>query len=90
MPSGSSSRKAYDYFDVEPKIYPGDKRDHFRKLQRDSGIDYEDMLFFDDESRNKNVEMLGVVMRLDRDGVTVHEVDEGVKDWRKKNQKIPN
>ncbi|KAF2729215.1 hypothetical protein EJ04DRAFT_76328 [Polyplosphaeria fusca] len=90
IPTGSSSKKAYEYFDVAPKIYPGDKRDHFRKLQRDSGIEYEDMLFFDDEHRNKNVEMLGVVMRLVNNGVSVAEIDAGVMDWRKKHKKLPN
>ena len=43
------------------------------------------MLFFDDESRNKNVETLGVVMQLVKDGMSKKEVDRGVEAWRKKN-----
>jgi magnesium-dependent phosphatase 1 len=40
------------------------------------------MLFFDDESRNKNVEVLGVTMWLVRDGVTRNEIDDGIRSWR--------
>jgi magnesium-dependent phosphatase 1 len=84
--SGPSSR-AIDYFD-HLQIYPGSKTTHFERIHRDSGIDYEEMLFFDDESRNKNVEVLGVTMRLVRDGVTRNEIDEGVKSWRKRYGKM--
>ena len=34
----------FDYIE----IFPGDKKSHFRNLKDRSGIDYEDMLFFDD------------------------------------------
>lgn len=80
--SGGSSR-AIDYFS-HLQIYPGNKTTHFSRIQRDTGIEYEDMLFFDDESRNKNVEVLGVTMWLIRDGVTIEEVDAGVRSWRKR------
>jgi magnesium-dependent phosphatase 1 len=82
-PNGSSSR-AIDYFD-HMQIYPGSKTTHFERIHRDSGIEYEEMLFFDDESRNKNVEALGVTMQLIRDGVTRDEIDRGVQAWRKRN-----
>lgn len=82
--SGSSSTRAIDYFD-HLQIYPGTKTTHFQRIHRDSGVAYEEMLFFDDESRNKNVEVLGVTMRLVRDGVTRDEIDEGVKSWRARN-----
>lgn len=81
-----SSEQALRYFDYK-EIYPGDKTTHMDKIHKASGIDFKDMLFFDDESRNKNVETLGVVMRLIRDGVTRHEIDEGIRAWRKKNKK---
>ena len=42
-------------------------------------------MFFDDESRNKNVETLGVVMQLVKNGMSKQEVDRGVEAWRKKN-----
>jgi magnesium-dependent phosphatase 1 len=78
--SGSSGR-AIDYFD-HLQIYPGSKTTHFTRINRDSGIEYDQMLFFDDESRNKNVEVLGVTMWLVRDGVTRAAIDAGVKSWR--------
>lgn len=81
-PAGSSTR-AIEYFD-HLQIYPGSKTTHFERLHRDSGIEYEDMLFFDDESRNKNVEVLGVTMKLVPRGVSRDVIDEGVKAWRKR------
>ncbi|KAH7397007.1 acid phosphatase-domain-containing protein [Phaeosphaeria sp. MPI-PUGE-AT-0046c] len=78
--SGSSGR-AIDYFQ-HLQIYPGNKTTHFTRIHRDSGIEYDEMLFFDDESRNKNVEILGVTMWLIKDGVTIQEIDTGVRSWR--------
>jgi magnesium-dependent phosphatase 1 len=84
VPSASgSSARAIDYFD-HLQIYPGSKTTHFERIHRDSGIEFEDMLFFDDESRNKNVEVLGVTMQLVKDGVTRDEIDKGVRSWRKR------
>ncbi|KAJ4984161.1 magnesium-dependent phosphatase-1 [Stagonosporopsis vannaccii] len=80
--SGSSSR-AIDYFD-HLQIYPGSKTTHFERIHRDSGIAFEEMLFFDDESRNKNVEVLGVTMKLVPQGVSRDVIDEGVRGWRKR------
>lgn len=79
----TSPKRALDVFDYM-QIFPGDKKRHFEKLQKQSGVAFEDMLFFDDESRNRNVEQLGVTMWLVRDGVTKAEVDNGVRAWRKK------
>ncbi|OQE08967.1 hypothetical protein PENVUL_c008G06719 [Penicillium vulpinum] len=77
--------RALDYFDFI-QIYPGNKTTHFSKIQQTSGVAYEDMLFFDDEARNRNVETeLGVTFCLVRDGMTREEVDRGVRAWRKRN-----
>jgi len=81
-----SSARAIDFFDYL-QIYPGSKTTHFERLKRESGIEYEDMLFFDDEARNRNVEVLGVVMWLVKDGVTREEMDAGVRSWRKRNKR---
>ncbi|KAL1652231.1 hypothetical protein SLS58_000358 [Diplodia intermedia] len=81
-----NSEKAISFFDYL-QIFPGSKTTHFAKIHEASGIEYEDMLFFDDEARNRNVETLGVVMCLIRDGVTRDEVDRGVELWRKRNRK---
>lgn len=43
-------------------IYPRNKRVHFEQLKNDSGVEYEDMLFFDNEYSNVvDVGRLGVV-----------------------------
>jgi magnesium-dependent phosphatase 1 len=84
--SSTQSTKALDLFDYL-QIYPGSKIRHFEKLHQQTGIAYEDMVFFDDESRNREVERLGVVMWLVRDGVSSKEIDEGVRSWRKRNKR---
>lgn len=77
-------RKAFDVFDAGLEIYPSSKIRHFEALQKRTGIAYEDMLFFDDEARNRDTESLGVTMYLVRDGVTWDEVERGVAEWRKR------
>ncbi|KAF2830366.1 magnesium-dependent phosphatase-1 [Ophiobolus disseminans] len=84
IPNASvSSGRAIDYFD-HMQVYPGSKTTHFTRIHRDSGIEYDEMLFFDDESRNKNVEVLGVTMWLVKDGVSRDELDNGIKSWRQR------
>ncbi|KAM5345179.1 hypothetical protein ACJ41O_011041 [Fusarium nematophilum] len=77
-------KKALDVFDGGMEIYPGSKIRHFESFQKRTGIRYEDMLFFDDESRNRDTESLGVTMWLVRDGVSWGEVENGVNEWRKR------
>ncbi|KAL2001991.1 hypothetical protein VTN02DRAFT_877 [Thermoascus thermophilus] len=78
------SVRALDYFDYI-QIFPGSKTQHFARIHQASGIPYEDMLFFDDEARNRNVQTdLGVTFYLVRDGMTREEVDRGVWEWRKR------
>lgn len=79
-----ANKKALEYFDYL-QIFPGSKTTHFQRIQKQSGLGYSEMLFFDDEARNRNVETLGVVMCLVRDGVTRAEVDRGVREWRRRN-----
>ncbi|KAI9780740.1 MAG: hypothetical protein M1839_006527 [Geoglossum umbratile] len=85
--AGAGKQRAIDYFDYL-QIYPGSKTTHLAKLKKLSGVEYGDMLFFDDEERNRNVEAdLGVLMYLVRDGVTSAEVDRAVREWRAKRGK---
>lgn len=77
--------RALDYFDFI-QIFPANKTQHFSRIHQSSAVAYEDMLFFDDEARNRNVETeLGVTFCLVRDGMTRDEVDRGVWAWRKRN-----
>lgn len=79
------SVRALEYFDYI-QIFPSTKTQHFSRIQQASGLSYEDMLFFDDEARNINVQTeLGVTFCLVRDGMTKEEVDRGVWEWRRRN-----
>ena len=71
----------FDYLEM----YSGSKTNHFKQIHKRSGVAYKDILFFDDEPRNSNVEDLGVTMQLVRGGVTHDQVDAGVKRWRERN-----
>jgi magnesium-dependent phosphatase 1 len=87
LPGGKVNVRGIDFFD-EMEIYPGSKTTHFQSLQKKTGIDYRDMLFFDDEARNRNVEReLGVLMILVPDGTNNEDFDRGVREWRKRNVK---
>lgn len=67
------------------QIYPGSKIRHMSKLHKALNIEYNDMLFFDDEARNRDTEReLGVCFCLVRDGVDRGVIDEGVRAWRKR------
>jgi len=73
---------AREFFD-NLQIYPGNKVQHMTKIQKGLNAEYKDMLFFDDEERNRNVEReKGVCFQLVRDGVTREVIDKGVRRWR--------
>ncbi|KAL1413327.1 hypothetical protein Q8F55_001086 [Vanrija albida] len=75
--------KARSFFDVI-EIYPSSKIKHFHEIHKRTRIPYEQMLFFDDESRNHDTESLGVTMHLIRDGMNRAEWDKGLARWRKR------
>ncbi|KAL8344001.1 hypothetical protein RB601_004492 [Gaeumannomyces tritici] len=82
--SREKSKRALDFFDgggVE--AHPSSKVRHFEAIQRRTGLPYSEMLFFDDEARNRDVEQaLGVLFCHVRDGMTWDELDKGVRRWR--------
>jgi magnesium-dependent phosphatase 1 len=85
--NGDGGRKAIELLDYM-EIYPGSKITHFKRLREKSGVEYEDMLFFDDEERNEEVDdKLGVCMCLVPDGVNSGVFDEGVREWRRRKAK---
>lgn len=64
------------------EIYPGSKTTHFKSLANKTGIRLEDMLFFDNETRNiADVSQLGVtcVMVDSETGLTWKDLEEGFK-----------
>ncbi|XP_003742124.1 magnesium-dependent phosphatase 1 [Galendromus occidentalis] len=75
------------YFDYR-EIYPGCKVTHFNKFKKDSGIQFKDMMFFDDEMRNiRDISKLGVTaVYVTHTGMTMKLFDEGLAEWRRKNE----
>lgn len=56
-----------------------------RQATTGAAVPFEDMLFFDDEGRNRNVETeLGATFWLVPDGVNRDEFDRGVWEWRRR------
>lgn len=61
------------------EVYPGGKKAHFRRIHEASGVAYEDMLFFDNESWNvREVGALGVVSVYTPKGMTGAAWREGL------------
>ncbi|XP_003703091.1 magnesium-dependent phosphatase 1 [Megachile rotundata] len=70
----------WDKYFKYKEIYPGCKVSHFSKIQKASGIDYKDMIFFDDEHRNiVDVGKLGVTCILVQNGVTNTVIENAFK-----------
>ncbi|XP_078041081.1 magnesium-dependent phosphatase 1 [Augochlora pura] len=64
------------------EIYPGSKVKHFSIIQKASGTDYKDMIFFDDENRNiVDVSKLGVTCIFVKNGVTHTVVENALKNF---------
>lgn len=73
-----------DLFDYR-EIFPGSKITHFRNLAKSSGIEFKDMLFFDDENRNVvDVQGLGVTCVHAHDGMSWCVLKEGFTTFEKK------
>ncbi|KAF9032409.1 magnesium-dependent phosphatase-1 [Panaeolus papilionaceus] len=76
------AQPAIEFFD-ELEIYPGSKLKHFKELHEKTDIPYTDMLFFDDESRNSEVEKLGVTFQIVPNGLSRQAYEAGLRKWRK-------
>jgi magnesium-dependent phosphatase 1 len=80
---GVPVEKAFSYQQIgrEGKLSP-DKRTHFRELLQDSGIPYEEMLFFDDCGYGDHVgdlyRQIGVIGQRTPNGMTEAEWREGL------------
>ena len=64
--------------------FQANKRVHFEQLQRDTGISYKDMIFFDNESGNiDNVSKLGVTAVYAPKGMTQEVWELGLRQFSK-------
>ncbi len=67
------------YFDYE-EIFPVGKIQHFQNLHHATGLNYNNMLFFDDEMRNDHdVRRLGVHTVYVRDGLDRQDFEMGIR-----------
>lgn len=67
------------------EIYAGSKLTHFRRLAQTTDIPHSEMIFFDDEYRNAEVERhLGVEFVLVERGLTLESFRQGVQSWRRR------
>ena len=65
--------------DFKQAIYPRNKKVHFRELKSVSGVEYEDMLFFDNEWYNiREVGELGVTCIHCPDGLSLEQFERGL------------
>ena len=65
------------------EVYPGDKKSHFRRFKKDSGFEYEEMLFFDNENRNcVSVSQLGVKCVYTPNGMTFEYWEQGLRHFQ--------
>jgi magnesium-dependent phosphatase 1 len=81
-------KRAYDMFGNRLEIYPGSKTKHLKELQKTARVEFEDILFFDDEPRNANVRTLGVTFWHVPQGMSWKDLEKGVWEWRK--QRVSN
>jgi len=78
---------AINFFD-QLEIYPGSKKAHFKRLHKKTGIPYSEMLFFDDEPRNKEVQSLGVTFQLVQRGLDKACFERGLESWRARQPEV--
>jgi magnesium-dependent phosphatase 1 len=67
-------------------IYPGSKIIHINSIQKETGIKFKDMFFFDDEYRNiDEVKTLGVNCYYVENGINSSHIKDAIEEYQKKN-----
>ncbi|XP_018580272.1 magnesium-dependent phosphatase 1-like [Anoplophora glabripennis] len=68
----------WDKYFTYKEIFPGQKITHFYNIKKQSGLNFTEMMFFDDEQRNiRDISELGVVSVYVKNGVSKKVVEEG-------------
>ena len=68
----------WDKYLIQKEIYPGAKTNHFAQFKKKLGINYSNMIFFDDEHRNiRDLNGVGVCSVLVGHGVDMKVVRDG-------------
>ena len=64
------------------EIYPGSKKAHLAALKKKTGIEYDEMVFFDDKHRNAEVTRLGVhFVEVGMRGMDIATFQKGIRTW---------
>ncbi|XP_017769118.1 PREDICTED: magnesium-dependent phosphatase 1-like isoform X2 [Nicrophorus vespilloides] len=72
----------WDKYFTYKQIYPGCKVNHFNKIRKDSGIEFDEIIFFDDEQRNiQDLTRKGVMSVLVKSGVNAKVVDDAIANF---------
>eukprot|EP01023_Acetabularia_acetabulum_P028118 TRINITY_DN2658_c0_g1_i3.p1 TRINITY_DN2658_c0_g1~~TRINITY_DN2658_c0_g1_i3.p1 ORF type:complete len:217 (-),score=27.98 TRINITY_DN2658_c0_g1_i3:325-975(-) len=71
------------------QIYPGRKIQHLTRISQQIGVEFKDMIFFDDEQRNiVDVESIGVQAELVNHGFNLSALKSGFQRYEQKWQSI--
>jgi magnesium-dependent phosphatase 1 len=81
--AGSAATTLKECGDYE-EIYKSNKKTHFTRLQKKTGVAFEDMIFFDNEKHNcTSVSQLGVVCVHCRGGLSPSVWQQGIEKFTK-------